>query len=101
MDHQQPRLLFSNYGAPQTSDFAFVNGGYYTESGLMGVIENKPAIAGDVNGDGVVTAADITAIYDVLLGVNYKYEDTADITGDGVVTAADITAAYDIMLGGN
>lgn len=94
-------LLFSNYGAPQTSDFAFVNGGYYTESGLMGVIENKPAVAGDVNGDGVVTAADITAIYDVLLGVNYKYEDTADITGDGVVTAADITAAYDIMLGGN
>ncbi len=91
-------IIFSNYGWPQTSDYEFVNGGYYTESGLIGVIEAIPVVHGDVNGDGVVTAADITAIYDILLGVNNKYEETADVTGDGVVTAADITAVYSILL---
>ena len=33
-------LLFSDGGAPQTSDFAFVNGGYYNASGLVGVVKD-------------------------------------------------------------
>lgn len=56
---------------------------------------------GDVNCDGSVTAADITAIYDVLLGNNSNFEATADVNGDGVVTAADVTCVYDILLGQN
>ena len=94
-------IIFSNYGWPQTSDFVFVNGGYYTESGLLGVIEAKPAVYGDVNGDGEVTAADITAIYNILLGDSNNYEENADVTGDGEVTAADVTAVYNILLGNN
>ncbi len=92
-------IVFSNHGAPQTSDFAFVNGGYYTESGLLGIIETKPAVYGDVNGDGNITAADITAIYDHLLDGSTNYGTAYDVNGDGDVTAADITAIYDIMLG--
>ncbi len=92
-------IIFSNYGTPQTSDYEFVNGGYYTEDGLLGIIEATEAVYGDVNGDGVVTAADVTAIYDILLGNSNDYENTADVNHDGNITAADITAIYDILLG--
>ena len=54
---------------------------------------------GDVNCDGSVTAADVTAIYDILLGNSSNFEATADVSGDGVVTAADVTCVYDILLG--
>ena len=57
------------------------------------------AIPGDVNGDGFVTSADVTAIYDVLLGTDMTFEATADVNGDGYVTSADVTAVYDILLG--
>lgn len=57
------------------------------------------SLYGDVNGDGFVTSADVTAIYDVLLGINYTFETTADVNGDGFVTSADVTAVYDILLG--
>ncbi len=56
-------------------------------------------VKGDVNGDGSVTAADVTAIYDILLGNNNDYETTADVNGDGSITAADVTFIYDILLG--
>ena len=55
---------------------------------------------GDVNCDGVVTAADVTAIYDyMLMGDDTYSKSTCDINGDGEITAADVTALYDIMLG--
>lgn len=58
----------------------------------------KADVYGDVNCDGVVTAADVTAIYNLLLGNNNTYEATADVNGDHVVTAADITQIYKILL---
>ena len=56
-------------------------------------------VYGDVNGDGFVTSADVTAIYDVMLGTDNSFQSTADVNGDGYVTSADVTAVYDIMLG--
>ena len=56
-------------------------------------------VVGDVNGDGFVTSADVTAIYDVMLGTSTTFETTADVNGDGYVTSADVTAVYDILLG--
>lgn len=53
----------------------------------------------DVNHDGAVTAADVTAVYDVMLGNNTSYLITADVNRDGAVTAADITLIYSVMLG--
>lgn len=91
-------IIFSNYGWPQTSDFVFVNGGYYTEGGLMGIIEAKPVMRGDVNGDGVVTASDVTALYDYLLNDDTSHIQNGDINGDGEITAADITEVYNILL---
>ena len=57
----------------------------------------------DVNQDGNVTAADVSAIYDVMLGnvSGNRYRPYSDVNGDGVVTAADITKIYDNLLGNN
>ncbi len=62
-------------------------------------VAGQSAIVGDVNGDGYVTSADVTAIYDVLLGTDLTFEATADVNRDGYVTSADVTAVYDILLG--
>lgn len=58
------------------------------------------SIPGDVNGDGEVTAADITALYDVLLNNDDSHIVNGDQTGDGIITAADVTAVYNVLLGG-
>ena len=57
--------------------------------------------AGDVNGDGEVTAADITALYDFLLNNDSSHLVNGDQNGDGNITSADITAVYDVLLGNN
>ena len=57
------------------------------------------SVYGDVNGDGSVTSADVTAVYNVLLGVNYEFAGSADVNGDGAVTSTDITIIYNILLG--
>ena len=53
----------------------------------------------DVNGDGVVNTADVTAVYNVLTGHDSGYRITADVNGDGTVNAADVTMLYNILLG--
>jgi hypothetical protein len=53
---------------------------------------------GDVNDDGAVNVADISAIIDVMAGTaDYKY---ADVNEDGSVNVADISNVIDIMAGG-
>ena len=77
------------------------NYGYITVNGVewQGHVEIKRSgIAGDVNGDGNVTAADITALYDVLLNNDYSQVVNGDQTGDNIITAADVTAVYTILL---
>ena len=54
-------------------------------------------IKGDVNNDGNVNVADISAIIDVMAGTD-AYEN-ADVNGDGDVNVADISAVIDIMAG--
>ena len=71
---------------------------------IMGTILFSPlfskANVNDVNCDGTVTAADVTALYDYLLNNNLTYVATSDVTGDGFITAADITAVYEELLNG-
>ncbi len=93
-------IIFSNYGWPQTSDLEFVSGGYYNEGGLLGMLEpNTTTVTGDVNGDGDITAADITAIYNYLLNGDETFIEACDVDGDGFITTGDITAIYNILLG--
>ena len=73
---------------------------WYPKQDVNGNWEDIPGIVpGDVNGDGYVTSADVTAVYDVMLGTDLTFQSTADVNGDGYVTSADVTMVYDIMLG--
>lgn len=57
-------------------------------------------IPGDVNGDGLVTVADVTAVVDVLLerqASNITPTD-ADINGDGKVTIVDVVEGIQLVL---
>ena len=56
-------------------------------------------IFGDVNCDGHVTTADITALYNYILSGDMTYFATSDVDGDGHITSADITVIYNILLG--
>ena len=88
------------------SNFRMENGGNYTfainanDMTLTVVGNSTPAIPGDVNGDGQVTAADITLLYNILLNDDWTGVVNGDQTGDGVITSGDITAVYNILLGG-
>lgn len=53
----------------------------------------------DVNGDGDITSADVTALYDFLLGNINEAPASYDVDGDGAVTSADITSVYNYLLG--
>ena len=53
---------------------------------------------GDLNGDGKITAADLTIMRDMILG-NREEDLSADMNGDGKITAADLTVLRDIVLG--
>ena len=59
---------------------------------------NAKAVNGDVNGDGEVTAADITALYNWLLNNDNSNIVNGDQNGDGEITAADVTAVYNVLL---
>ena len=56
---------------------------------------------GDVNGDGAVTSADVTALYNYLLNGTTTYYSTSDVNADGSVTSADVTFIYNILLNGS
>ncbi len=62
---------------------------------------NAGAITGDVNDDGVVTAADITALYNYLLNNDDSDLVYGDQNGDGEITAADVTQVYNVLLNGD
>ena len=54
---------------------------------------------GDVNADGSVTIADVTALVNIILGSSTDTSGVADVNGDGSVTIADVTALVNIILG--
>ena len=76
----------------------FAGGILYDASGNVATRAAISGTLGDVNGDGTVTAADITALYDVLLNNDYSHVVNGDQTGDNIITAADITAVYGVLL---
>ncbi|MBR5118823.1 MAG: leucine-rich repeat domain-containing protein [Muribaculaceae bacterium] len=71
---------------------------YVSGSGWV-EIPVSSAIPGDVNGDGDVTSADITALYDYLLNGDTSSLQNGDQNGDGDITSSDITTVYNILLG--
>ena len=58
-----------------------------------------PVLLGDINIDGSITIADVTALVNIILGKETGGYGEADINGDGSVTIADVTALVNIILG--
>lgn len=87
------------------SNFRMENGGEFTFSinvnamTLTVIPVGTPIIPGDVNGDGVITSADITALYSYLLSGETTEIFNGDQDNDGTITSSDITAVYSIILG--
>ena len=75
----------------------------YDNGGNMYRVEFKynagDAVAGDVDGDGYVTSADVTALYSWLLMGDDSQIKNGDQDGDGIITTHDITVIYNILLG--
>lgn len=68
---------------------------YYLGSGV---------VRGDVNGDGTITVADVTALVNIILGKDnvepYRYKHSAaDVNNDGTISIADVTALVNLILG--
>ena len=61
-------------------------------------IMEEGGVPGDVNGDGHVTSADVTALYNWLLNNDNSNLVNGDQDGDGHVTSVDVTVVYNIMI---
>lgn len=68
----------------------------YTFS-CMWVVEDDDALRGDVNGDGLVNGADVTALYALLLDGVVPLGNP-DVNEDNSTNGADVTALYGILL---
>ena len=66
---------------------------------LIEKVGGTVVVPGDVNGDGFVTSADVTALYSWLLSNDDSALVNPDQDGDGNITAGDVTAVYNILLG--
>ena len=82
------------------AEYARIDGGpespgYFTDENAVVVVP------GDVDGDGEVTASDITALYTFLLAGDMSEIANGDQDGDGEITTHDVTVVYEIMLGIN
>ena len=85
-------------------DSSHTNGAYARPDGgpsNPGYFTVKPAfVRGDVNGDGQVTIADVTALVNIILGKSEApASGVADVNTDGSITIADVTALVNIILG--
>ena len=70
------------------------NPGYFTDP--------EAFLLGDVNKDGAITIADVTALVNIILGKDTAgtYDRrAADVNTDGSITIADVTALVNIILG--
>ena len=78
--------------------------GYYIAQGdgspatHIVISRNGSGITGDVNGDGEVNIADVTAVIDVILGGGNNPR--ADVNNDGEINIADVNLLIDIILCG-
>ncbi|MBR6490201.1 MAG: dockerin type I repeat-containing protein, partial [Muribaculaceae bacterium] len=76
-----------------------LNSVLYMMFGLGNEGGGQTTVIGDVDGDGSVTAGDITALYDFLLNNDDSHIINGDQDGDGNITAGDVTFVYNILLG--
>jgi hypothetical protein len=82
------------FGADANSD-GVVNIGDVTK--ITRFLLKQDAIPGDVNGDGVITHADLYAIYPMILGTQVASKG-ADANEDGVIDMSDVIAIEGMLI---
>ncbi len=92
---EHPEYLSSD-GVHPSSDGYEAMRGFWAETMYAAVYQNQQqpgGLTGDVNADGAVNAADVTALHDYLLTKTdtLPAPDAADLSGDGKLNAADLT----------
>jgi Leucine-rich repeat (LRR) protein len=85
--------------ADQVAQAQAKNWDLFAKSGNEWIPYGGEMVRGDVNGDGMVTIADVTALIDALLAG--QTPDAGDVNGDFNVTIADVTALIDGLLSGS
>ena len=90
--------LFSCYTGPSTTS------GTTYPSIYRKVVTPIITVVCDVNKDGSITIADVTALVNIILGKDdaepYQYDhEAADVNTDGSITIADVTALVNVILG--
>ena len=88
------RLVINIYGLNAGKETAVGN---VVVTGNIVSVGGSEKLAGDVNGDGAVNVADISAIISFMAGDTTIGEDVADVNGDGAVNVADISTVISIM----
>lgn len=78
-----------------------INNVLYMVFGLGKETSGDTVVDGDVNGDGVCTASDVTALYNYILYNDDSAIVNGDQNNDGTITASDVTAVYNIILTGS
>ena len=108
---QTERLEFAGLTYNQPYTLTLTSGSYTVQVGKMTTSQPRTfyvytvtpteRILGDVNGDGQVTIADVTAVVNLILGKGDDAYDraAADANGDGSITIADVTAIVNLILG--
>lgn len=81
------------------ADYTHIDGGPANPGYLTGL---STFLLGDVNDDGSITIADVTALVNIILGKDtastYNHA-AADVNEDSQITIADVTALVNIILG--
>ena len=65
--------------------------------GIRLTIHEKPIVKGDIDGDGVVDANDVMALFSAINSGDDLDAAVADVNGDGVVDTFDVMALYEII----
>ena len=102
------QAMHENVGYNQPTNVGYYMGSELTDPEIWEAFAkangwgNEPqTIKGDVNGDGTVDVADISAIIDIMAGAPNSSlltpPSSADVNNDGTVDVADISAVIDIM----
>ena len=71
----------------------------YTDYSPVRQFVYKELLVGDVNGDGRVNVSDVSALINMILGLETMDQEHADVNGDGRVNVSDVTALINIILG--
>ena len=84
-------------------DIALLNVLDYTyddwQAMYVGLYPNRETLVGDVDQDGRISIADISALIDMILTKEKSM--AGDVDGDGVITIADVSALVDMILARN